>query len=95
MTQSLCARCFWACMRRPASIQPLEKDVDTELACPFPQEQGLCSAHTRHSAPSPVLGSQKKGAEHSAKVEVGQAGLGSPSLGSVLALLLPSFLTLE
>lgn len=76
-------------------MEPLEKDVDTEVACPFPQEQGLCSAHTRHPAPSPVQGSWKKGAECSAEEEVRRAGQGSPNLGSALASPLPSFLTFE
>lgn len=66
--------------RGPVPMQPPEKDVDAELACSFPQEQGLCSAHTRHPAPSPVLDSRNKGAEHRAEAEVGWAGL-SPGLG--------------
>lgn len=81
--------------RGPVPMQPPEKDMDAELACSFSQEQGLCSAHTRHPAPSPVLDSRNKGAKHRAEAEVGWAGLGSPSLGLVLAPPLPSFLTYE
>lgn len=68
-------------------------DMAMEPACLFHAGRG-CSAHTRHPGPSPVPGSWQT-CQDGAKAEAGQTGVGSASLGSVLAPRLPSGLTFE
>lgn len=77
-----------------SSVQAAPGEHGHGASLSVPRGQGLCSAHTRHPGPSPVPGSWQA-CQDGAKAEAGQAGLGSTSLGSVLAPTLPSGLTFE